>query len=138
LSSIRFYTALLLRILLVHYISRTTNNSSSCDSGNSPTEGASSSKKPVSRKKEFGNMLFNLSKEIGKDELISLKRLCGSVYDLIPKGDLEKMEQAYDVFQFLREDMRIAIDNTELLEQLLKEIRRKDLVEKYIKPFVSK
>ncbi|XP_077866493.1 caspase-8-like [Saccoglossus kowalevskii] len=80
------------------------------------------------KEEEFGKMLFDISKEICEDELISMKRLCGAVYRLIPKGDLEKMKQAHDVFQFLREDTKISSDNTELLERLLEQIHRSNLI----------
>ncbi|XP_006820758.1 uncharacterized protein LOC102804713 [Saccoglossus kowalevskii] len=108
-------------------------------SGNYLAEGASSSKSPLdSREAEFKKMLFDLAKEIGVDDLKSLKHLCGNVYGLIPKGDLEKREQANGVFQYLCEDNKISSDNTELLERLLTQIPRKDLVEKFIRPYLSK
>ncbi|XP_077866495.1 caspase-8-like [Saccoglossus kowalevskii] len=94
-------------------------------------EVACSSKNPtVSREMEFGKRLVDLAKEIGKDELKTLKELCG-VYYLIPKGNLEDMK-AFEVFKFLREDNKISSDNTELLEKLLNEIRRVDLLKKLI------
>ncbi|XP_006817364.1 FAS-associated death domain protein-like [Saccoglossus kowalevskii] len=100
------------------------------------TEGASSSTNPE-RETEFEKMLFDIAKEIRKDELKSLKHLCGDVHRLIPKGDLENKEKAFDVFQCLLEDNKISVGNTEWLEELLKSIRRKDLL-KFVSPFSSK
>ncbi|XP_077862075.1 uncharacterized protein LOC144343261, partial [Saccoglossus kowalevskii] len=98
-------------------------------------EGASSSKNPaVSGETEFREMLSKIAKEIGKDDLKSLKEEC-DVYLLIPKGDLEKRQSAYEVFQSLREQTEISVNNTKWLEKLLKNIRRHDLVEKYVLPF---
>ncbi|XP_077865896.1 caspase-8-like [Saccoglossus kowalevskii] len=82
---------------------------------------------------EFGKMLIDLAKEIGKDELKTLKALCG-VYYLIPKGDLEDMK-AYEVFKRLEANGRISSDNTELLKQLLKEINRVDLLKRLVMSF---
>uniref|UniRef100_A0ABM0LYX1 Uncharacterized protein LOC102800944 n=1 Tax=Saccoglossus kowalevskii TaxID=10224 RepID=A0ABM0LYX1_SACKO len=100
------------------------------------TEGASSSKNPA-RETELRDMIFNIAKEMGEDDLKSLKERC-DVYQLIPKGDLEKNTDAYKVFESLREQSKISIDNTKLLEQLLRDIKRKDLVEKFVLPFTSK
>nr|XP_006813891.1 PREDICTED: uncharacterized protein LOC102807683 [Saccoglossus kowalevskii] len=102
--------------------------------------GASSSTSPaVSREVEFGKMLIGIAEEIGKEELKKLKQLCGSVvYKLIPKGDLEKKETAFDVFQCLCEQTKISYDNTKWLEKLLNEIKRKDLVETFVLPYLSK
>ncbi|XP_077866494.1 caspase-8-like [Saccoglossus kowalevskii] len=97
-------------------------------------EGASSS---VHREEEFANMLFNLVKEIREDELISLKNLCGNVYELIPQGDLEKKKQAFEVFQYLRQISKISSYKTELLVRLLDQIHRNDLVEKFVKIYGS-
>ncbi|XP_006819850.1 uncharacterized protein LOC102804095, partial [Saccoglossus kowalevskii] len=101
------------------------------------TEGASSSKNPaVSRETELRNMLFHIAKELGEDDFKSLKEQC-DVYQLIPKGDLEKKTGAYKVFESLREQSKISIDNTKLLEQLLRNIMRNDLVERFVSPFTS-
>ncbi|XP_077866057.1 caspase-8-like, partial [Saccoglossus kowalevskii] len=95
-------------------------------------EGALSSKNPaVSREIEFRDMLFKIAEEIGEDDLKSLKEHSG-VLEFIPKGTLEKMKTASDVFESLREKNVISYHNTENLEELLKHIRRNDLVERFV------
>nr|NP_001158421.1 death effector domain-containing protein [Saccoglossus kowalevskii]ACP41138.1 death effector domain-containing protein [Saccoglossus kowalevskii] len=102
------------------------------------TEGASSSKNPENLSEtEFKQMLFDIAKEIREDELKSLKDICGDVHGLIPIGDIEKKEKAFDVFKCLLEVNKISVGNTKLLEKLLKSIKRNDLL-KFVSPFSSK
>ncbi|XP_077864601.1 uncharacterized protein LOC144350117, partial [Saccoglossus kowalevskii] len=85
----------------------------------------------VTKNERFNDMLVTLNKEIGKDEWITMLQHCSS---WIPKATREKKENAYEIFKCLKERNKITIDDTKLLEELLVNIGRKDLVtivEKY-------
>ncbi|XP_077862667.1 caspase-8-like [Saccoglossus kowalevskii] len=99
------------------------------------TGSVSSSKNPEdARETVFKKMIFDMAKEMGEDDLKSLKQLC-RVYQLIPKGDLEKKKTAHEVFECLREASKISVGNTDMLEKLLEDIKRNDLVEEFVVPF---
>ncbi|XP_077868315.1 FAS-associated death domain protein-like, partial [Saccoglossus kowalevskii] len=99
------------------------------------TEVASSSTNSE-REMKFRKILLDIAKKMGEDDLTSLKEQCW-VQDFISKQDLEKKKTAFQVFQALCEQTIISVDNTETLEELLNDIKRKDLV-KFVLPFSSK
>lgn len=75
----------------------------------------------------FKALLLEISNQLSKDQLDKLKYLC---QDEIGKRQTEKIDNGISLFTTLTERGKLGADNTELLGQLLSEIRREDLLQK--------
>ncbi|NXT51393.1 FADD protein, partial [Pluvianellus socialis] len=73
----------------------------------------------------FLTLLNSFSASLSDAELASLKFLCRAV---ITKRKLESVQSGRDLFGFLLEQQLIASDRVSFLEELLKNIKREDLV----------
>ncbi|KGL77346.1 Protein FADD, partial [Tinamus guttatus] len=74
----------------------------------------------------FLSLLHSFSSGLTESELGSLKFLCR---DKIPKRKLEGVRSGMDLFGLLLEQRAIAEDSVDLLETLLRAVKRLDLVE---------
>ncbi|NXA44352.1 FADD protein, partial [Nothocercus julius] len=74
----------------------------------------------------FLSLLHSFSSSMTESEVSSLKFLCR---DKIPKRKLEGVRSCMDLFGLLLEQRAIAEDSVDLLETLLRAVKRLDLVE---------
>uniref|UniRef100_A0A3B4ATA8 Fas (tnfrsf6)-associated via death domain n=1 Tax=Periophthalmus magnuspinnatus TaxID=409849 RepID=A0A3B4ATA8_9GOBI len=75
----------------------------------------------------FNTLLLEISSHLSKEQLESLKFLCG---DVIRKRDQEKVDTGIKLFQMLMQRAKLGPDNTEYLSRLLTEVQRQDLRDK--------
>ncbi|XP_033847647.1 protein FADD [Periophthalmus magnuspinnatus] len=75
----------------------------------------------------FNTLLLDISSHLSKEQLESLKFLCG---DVIRKRDQEKVDTGIKLFQMLMQRAKLGPDNTEYLSRLLTEVQRQDLRDK--------
>ncbi|XP_077870496.1 FAS-associated death domain protein-like [Saccoglossus kowalevskii] len=78
----------------------------------------------------FKSCLHTIARNIDKDELKQMKGLCRGIGpDKIAKAELEKIKTAMDLFIKLQEQGLLSQYKISLLQNLLDEIKRTDLIE---------
>lgn len=82
---------------------------------------------------KFNALLLEISNQLSEDQLDKLKYLCR---DETGKRRMETTDSGTKLFVILTERGKLGANNTELLGQLLSEIRRDDLLQK-LNAFVS-
>lgn len=75
---------------------------------------------------DFNSMLLDISNKLSSKELEEMKFLCR---EIIGKKNMEQINSALNLFQFLSERGKLAADRTEFLSKLLKDIQRPGLSE---------
>lgn len=76
---------------------------------------------------EFRKVLFSLCQELTTENLRSLKYL---LRDLLTTRELEDIRDPMDLMLYLEQRNELCSNNCQLLEDLLTQIKRKDLVQK--------
>ncbi|XP_019935769.2 FAS-associated death domain protein [Paralichthys olivaceus] len=77
---------------------------------------------------QFNAVLLEISNQLSSDELDKMKFLCRGK---IGKKNMEKINSALKLFQFLTERGELGADKTEPLSELLQQIQRLDLADKF-------